>query len=119
MLKTLILTGVAALFFGTVLVLPQPASANWAAAAAANQATAQGLSDVIEVQRRVHVSVGPRWHGARWGGWGPRWHGGAWWGAPVVAAPFVWGAPYAWAAAPQRCGWVWSPRRARNVWRCW
>jgi hypothetical protein len=135
MLKPWILSGVAALAFGAVLTLPQPASASWAAAAAANQTAAESLSDVIQVQR--FRGGGARWHGggwrgAHWGG-GGRWHGGwrgahwrgghwggsgIWWGA-AIAAPFIWGAPYAWAAAPQRCGWVWSPRRVRNVWRCW
>jgi hypothetical protein len=117
MLKPWILSGVAALAFGAVLALPQSASANWSGAAAANLANAEGLSEVVDVRWRGR---GVHWRGGRGVHWrGGHWRGGGiWWGAPLIAAPLLWGAPYAFAA-PQRCGWVWSPRRVRNVWRCW
>jgi hypothetical protein len=112
MLKSIILPAAAALLLGAVAVAPAPASAHWASAtAAANQENAQAASDVVQVQRRFRGHWrGGGWRGAHWRGGG--WRRGFWLGAPFIAA-----APFAYASP--RCGWVWSPRRARNVWRCW
>jgi len=92
-----------AAIFGTTALIPAAAGASsLSGAAAAIDLNAKNVSDVIQVQRHRHRRHGHwhRHHHRHWG-WGPRFY-----------AP-----PYAWA--PRRCGYVWSPRLYRHVYRCW
>lgn len=97
MIKRLMIPAAAALIFGAVSAIPQPAAANYiSGAATATQSNAQTVSDVVEVRRRS------RHHGHRHRGW----------------------APYAYYYAPRAyyapvCGYKWNHRRHRMVWRCW
>ena len=99
MLKRLLLPAAAGVaIYGAAALVPAPASAHWAG----THQTAQGASDVIQVQR-AHRNRG--WHGHR--NHHRHWH---------YARPYHY-APYAFA--PRRCGYVWSPRYHRHIYRCW
>jgi hypothetical protein len=99
MLKRLLLPAAAALF-GAAALFSAPANATWAAApAAVTHSQAQNVSDVIEVRDR-HRRHGHRHH--------RHWH-------PYAFAPYY----GSYAYYPRRCGYVWSPRHYRHVYRCW
>ena len=106
MIKRLLLSlaAGAAIFGATALIPATAGAASMAGAAASININAQNVSDVIEVGRRHrHRHHGHRHHRHhRHGHWR---HGGFFF------------APYAFA--PRRCGYVWSPRLYRTVWRCW
>lgn len=101
MTNRMLLSAAAALLFGAMAFAPEPAAAHWAGApASATHASQAELSDVVNVHRR-----GRRHYYGYYG-----------WGAPF-AYPYYpyYHRPY----AGRRCGWVWSPRHYRHVWRCW
>jgi len=101
MIKRLLLSLAAgAAIFGAAALIPASASASMAGAAASINLNAQNVSDVVQVQHR-HRHHGHRHHHHRHGHWNRGFHF----------------APYAFA--PRRCGYVWSPRLYRHVYRCW
>lgn len=101
MIKRLMIPAAAALVFGAVAATPQPAAANYiSGAATATQSNAQIVSDVIEVRRRGRHRSHRRHYGHRHRGYS-----------------FGYYAPRAYYAP--RCGYTWSWRRHRNIWRCW
>ncbi len=99
--KLLLPLAAGAAILGGAALAPAPASAHWASTPASfTHAGAQHVSDVVEVQRRV------RRHHRRWTR--PHW-------PRRYVRPYV--RPYAYY--PRRCGYVWSPRLYRHVYRCW
>jgi hypothetical protein len=104
MLKRVLIPAVAALAFGAAAAMPQPASANsLSVAAAATQINAQQTSNVIDVRRGRRGHHGHHHHGHH--------HHHHWRGA------YAW-SPYYFAPA-RSCGYRWSYRQHRHVWRCW
>jgi hypothetical protein len=98
MIKRILLSAAAAALFVAAFAI-NPAAAYWAGApAAATQTSQADLSGATNVHWR--------WHGGYPWYWGP---------------PRVYGYPYHFYRPhhPRRCGWVWSPRLYRHVWRCW
>lgn len=92
----------AALFGATALIPAAAGAASLAGGAASINLNAQNVSDVVQVQHRPRHRRHGHWrHHHRFWGWGPGFY-----------------APYAWAP-PRRCGYVWSPRLYRHVYRCW
>lgn len=76
MLKRTLILAAGVFALAAFALSPQPATAaSWAGGAAAPQAAEADLSNVIDVHRR-----------------GRHWRRNIWWGAPVVAAPFAYGA---------------------------
>ena len=104
MLKRLLMPAAAALIFGAVSAIPQPAAAATfiSGAATATQSNAQTVSDVVEVRRRGRHYRAHRHHRR--------------WRAPSYSFGHYY-APRAYYAP--RCGYTWNPRRHRQVWRCW
>ena len=104
MLKRLLMPAAAALIFGAVSAIPQPAAAATfiSGAATATQSNAQTVSDVVEVRRRGRHHRAHRHH-RRWRG--PSFSYGRYY------------APRAYYA--RRCGYVVRPHRGRVVYRCW
>jgi hypothetical protein len=105
MIKRLLLSLAAgAAIFGTAALIPAAAGASSLAGAAnAINLNAQNVSDVVQVQHRHrhrHHRHAHRHHHRNWG-----------WGGIGFYAPY--------AFAPRRCGYVWSPRHYRHVYRCW
>jgi hypothetical protein len=93
MIKRILLSAAAAVLFSAALAT-NPAAAHWAGTpAAATQANQAELADATN---------------AHW-----RWHGYYPWYRYYY--PYHVYRPY----PPRRCGWVWSPRLYRHVWRCW
>ena len=106
MIKRLLLSlaAGAAIFGATALIPATAGAASMAGAAASININAQNVSDVIEVGRRHrHRHHGHRHHRHHRHG---HWHHRGFHFAPY-------------AFAPRRCGYVWSPRLYRTVWRCW
>jgi hypothetical protein len=102
MLNRMVLPAAAAAIVATFAFAPAPANASWTSApASVTHADVQSISDVIEVRKRKRHHRQSRRHHRR--------HG------PYYAAPHFF-APY---AQPRRCGYVWSGRAHRNIWRCW
>ncbi len=96
MLRSALLIAATATLF-VAATAASPAAAHWAAApAAATHAGQATLSDVTDVRWRRHHR-----HHWRWG------------------APYGYGYHFYRPYRPHRCGYVWSPRHYRYVWRCW
>ena len=87
--------------FGATAMIPAPASAQLSGAAAAIDLNAKSVSNVTEVGRR------DRRHRRHWG---PR-HNWRWHARPRFYSPY--------AYYPRRCGYVWSYRYGRHIYRCW
>lgn len=99
--KLLLPLAAGAAIFGAAALLPAPASAQMSSAAAVIDLNVKDVSNVVEVGRRDRRR-GRHWRPRHHGRWSPH--------------PRFW-RPHAWA--PRRCGYVWSWRFDRHVWRCW
>jgi hypothetical protein len=99
------LTAGAAIFGAAALIPASASAASMAGAAATIHLNAQNVSDVVQVRdRHRHRHHGHHHrHHHRHGHWG--------WGGVGFYAPY--------AFAPRTCGYVWSPRHYRHVYRCW